>query len=83
MDRGAWQATVHGVAKVGYDLATRSSSILATILQDGLNQLFNASMASVNNFTDFSLKIVSISTVHSCSEIPVATAKSHHIPILC
>ena len=22
MDRGAWQATVHGVAKVGHDLAT-------------------------------------------------------------
>ena len=26
MDRGAWQATVHGVTRVGYDLATRSSS---------------------------------------------------------
>ena len=23
MDRGAWQATVHGVARVGYDLATK------------------------------------------------------------
>ena len=23
MDRGAWQATVHGVAGVGYDLATK------------------------------------------------------------
>ena len=23
MDRGAWQATVHGVAKVAYDLATK------------------------------------------------------------
>ena len=23
MDRGAWQATVHGVARVGHDLATR------------------------------------------------------------
>ena len=23
MDRGAWQATVHGVARVGHDLATK------------------------------------------------------------
>ena len=23
MDRGAWQATVYGVAKVGHDLATK------------------------------------------------------------
>ena len=23
MDRGAWQATVHGIARVGYDLATK------------------------------------------------------------
>ena len=23
LDRGAWQATVHGIAKVGYDLATK------------------------------------------------------------
>ena len=23
MDRGAWQATVHGVARVGHDLVTR------------------------------------------------------------
>ena len=23
MDRGAWQATVHGVAKVGHDLTTK------------------------------------------------------------
>ena len=23
MDRGAWQATVHGIARVGHDLATK------------------------------------------------------------
>ena len=23
MDRGVWQATVHGVARVGHDLATK------------------------------------------------------------
>ena len=26
MDRGAWQATVHGVARVGHDLATKPPS---------------------------------------------------------
>ena len=24
LDRGAWQATVHGIARVGHDLATKS-----------------------------------------------------------
>ena len=28
MDRGAWQATVHGVARVGHDLETKSSLML-------------------------------------------------------
>ena len=28
MDRGAWQATVHGVARVGHDLATKEREIL-------------------------------------------------------
>ena len=27
MDRGAWQATVHGVARVGYDLVTKPPHI--------------------------------------------------------
>ena len=27
MDRGAWWATVHGVARVGYDLATKPPTI--------------------------------------------------------
>ena len=30
MDRGAWQATVHGVAKVGHDLETKQQQILKT-----------------------------------------------------
>ena len=32
MDKGAWQATVHGVAKVGHDLAT----LLLLIWQKGV-----------------------------------------------
>ena len=27
MDRGTWQATVHGVAQVGHDLATKSRGL--------------------------------------------------------
>ena len=31
MDRGAWQATVHGVARVGYDLATKEKENNASV----------------------------------------------------
>ena len=27
MDRGAWQATVHGVTRVGHDLATKEREV--------------------------------------------------------
>ena len=32
MDRGAWQATVHGVTKVGQDSATKPPIVLSIIL---------------------------------------------------
>ena len=32
MDRGAWQATVHGVARVGHDLVTKPPPIDINIL---------------------------------------------------
>ena len=32
MDRGAWQATVHGVTRAGHDLATRPPLIIHTAL---------------------------------------------------
>ena len=31
MDRGAWQAIVHGVARVGYDLATKLLKLIGNI----------------------------------------------------
>ena len=37
MDRRAWQATVHGVIKVGYDLAIKPPSHLLTDSTDHLN----------------------------------------------
>ena len=45
MDRGAWQATVHGVARVGCDLATKERreqkhfSIIFTVIIKGQNTL--------------------------------------------
>ena len=48
MDRGAWQATVHGVARVGHDLATKPPPYIYTRgyiymkTQDN-NRLFKAS----------------------------------------
>ena len=29
MDRGAWQGTVHGVARVGHDIATKPPTLLS------------------------------------------------------
>ena len=34
MDKGAWQTTVHGVAKVGHDLVTKPSPSLALSISD-------------------------------------------------
>ena len=31
MDRGAWQATVHGVARVGHDLATKERERISSV----------------------------------------------------
>ena len=35
MDRGPWQATVHGVTRVGHDLATKPTKVIHT-----LNKIF-------------------------------------------
>ena len=32
MDRGTWQATVHGVTKVGHDLETETPPVLSNIV---------------------------------------------------
>ena len=32
MDRGAWQAAVHGVTRVGYDLATKERKSLKSYI---------------------------------------------------
>ena len=46
MDRGAWQATVHGVARVGHDLVTkppRTNKFLLgkelSVIEKGVNEL--------------------------------------------
>ena len=40
MDRGAWRATVHGVTRVGHDLATkeRQIALVSTELVNGVSQ---------------------------------------------
>ena len=40
MDRGAWQATVHGVTRVGHDLPTKEKEIQAFVGQV-VSLLFN------------------------------------------
>ena len=41
MDRGAWRATVHGVTRVGHDLATKEREIVlvSTELLNGVSQI--------------------------------------------
>ena len=40
MDRGAWRATVHGIARVGHDLATKRDHLLKQCcLKEKLNSL--------------------------------------------
>ena len=41
MDRGAWRATIHGVTRVGHDLATkeREIALVSTELLNGVSQI--------------------------------------------
>ena len=45
MDRGAWQATVHGIARVGHDLETKPQSV------------FLSSFLPTLSFLSFSLSV--------------------------
>ena len=49
MDRGAWRATVHGVARVGHDLATKPPPPLGT---NGSLQIGTHSKAQAMPFSD-------------------------------
>ena len=39
MDRGAWQATLHGAARVGHDLATKQPPLCMTLIFINLEQI--------------------------------------------
>ena len=49
MDRGVWQATGHGVTRVGHDLVTRVGHALATKEQEieGLDVLISLTVLTV------------------------------------
>ena len=38
MDRGVWQATVHGVTRVGHDLVTKRECVTDSYKFNGLKQ---------------------------------------------
>ena len=50
MDRGAWQATVHGLARVRYNLATKQST-------QQQRQIFTSYFKPVLNPTIYSIKM--------------------------
>ena len=52
MDRGAWQATVHGVARVRYDLAT----ITTTISYDTMKRIHYYGILNKNTYLYFQSK---------------------------
>ena len=53
MDRGAWQATVHGVANVGHDLATKSLPFAFKALSHILSEILSC-FSKTENFKDIS-----------------------------
>ena len=48
MDRGAWQATIHGVARVGHDLATKEREKIEI---DCLSELDGGKNCQICHFT--------------------------------
>ena len=47
MDRGAWQATVHGVARVGHDLVTKQQQLMLQVNKPGNFQPADANKTTV------------------------------------
>ena len=78
MDRGAWQATVHGVARVGHDLGTKSPPPPPPSI--GNNKTWFRKMKEVNNLSDLtcsnigrfsSVKTSIKKTIYGFSAIPL------------
>ena len=60
MDRGAWRATVLGVAKVGHDLGFKEASPFPASLFSGLEDLvFLSILLRCNWHTDLSVRCTS------------------------
>ena len=72
MDRGAWQATVHGIARVGLDLAISFFSFFTLILTHLISlQSKGLSESSVPEFDEsinWNVMLGSASRGHCCKE---------------
>ena len=56
MDRGAWEAPVHGVARVGHDLATKSPHSVYMLIPN--SQFVPKSLKNFDSFFPFGLEIL-------------------------
>ena len=45
MDRGAWQATVHGIPRVGHDLATKPRPPCSLVFSEEMRQVLCLTVA--------------------------------------
>ena len=61
MDRGAWQATVHGVARVRHNLATKPPSTICIYIYVYNFLNFKTICIETKYFVNFLVKIASLS----------------------
>ena len=51
MDRGAWQATVHGVARIGHDLETKPPPWLPEGKWGGEGRIKSVELTYIHHYT--------------------------------
>ena len=72
MPRGAWQATAHGVARVGHDLATKPSPPVGEDTEAQRNSLTHAKPHSGSTYLSWSDTV----SLFSCPRLPAQGSPS-------
>ena len=74
MDRGAWKAIVHGVTRVGHDLATKppTTTVISVAPLDGQG-LFKTARTEISSSVALSAFFILVVSVSSCCMAPSAS----------